>query len=59
MFKVIGALDLSDQKGKLAFEILARENSRMLTTYLRTLVNDETVVDDLFQESMLSLADRK
>lgn len=44
---------MSDQKAKLAFEILARENSRMLIAYLRTLVDDESVVDDLFQESML------
>ena len=44
---------MSDQKAKLAFEIIARENSRMLTAYLRTLVDDESVVDDLFQESML------
>ncbi len=50
---MIGVLDLSDQKAKLAFEIIARENSRMLTAYLRTLVDDESVVDDLFQESML------
>ena len=51
--RLTGALDLLDQKAKLAFEILARENSRMLTAYLRTLVDDESVVDDLFQESML------
>ena len=44
---------MSDHKAKLAFEIIARENSRMLTAYLRTLVDDESVVDDLFQESML------
>lgn len=44
---------MSDYRAKLAFEILARENSRMLTAYLRTLVDDESVVDDLFQESML------
>lgn len=44
---------MSDQKAQLAFEIIARENSRMLTAYLRTLVDDESLVDDLFQESML------
>ena len=44
---------MSDHKAKLAFEIIARENSRMLTAYLRTLIDDESVVDDLFQESML------
>ena len=36
---------MSDQKAKLAFEIIARENSRMLTAYLRTLINDESLVD--------------
>ena len=36
-----------------AFEILARENSRMLTVYLRSLVDDEAAVDDLFQETMV------
>ena len=36
-----------------AFEILARENSRMLTVYLRSLLDDETAVDDLFQETMV------
>ena len=36
-----------------AFEILARENSRMLTVYLRSLVDDEATVDDLFQETMV------
>ena len=44
---------MSDQRGKLAFEILARENSRMLMAYLRALVKDQAAVDDLFQESML------
>ena len=44
---------MSDQKAKLAFEILARENSRMLMVYLRSLVQDEASVDDLFQETMV------
>ncbi|MEO9589985.1 RNA polymerase sigma factor [Rhodopirellula bahusiensis] len=44
---------MSDQKARLAFEILARENSRMLMVYLRSLVRDEAVIDDLFQESMI------
>ena len=44
---------MSNHKLQLAFEIIARENSRMLTAYLRTLVDDESVVDELFQESMI------
>ena len=35
-----------------AFEILARENSRMLSVYLHSLVSDSAAVDDLFQETM-------
>ena len=31
------------------FEILARENSRMLMVYLRSVVRDESAVDDLFR----------
>lgn len=42
-----------DVKARKAFEILVRENSRMLTVYLRSLVRDEAAVDDLFQESMV------
>lgn len=44
---------MSDQKAKLAFEILARENARMLTVYLRSIVCDDSTVDDLFQEAMV------
>jgi RNA polymerase sigma-70 factor (ECF subfamily) len=44
---------MSTQKTTLAFEILARENSRMLMVYLRSLVRDEAAIDDLFQESMM------
>lgn len=44
---------MSQQKTRLAFEILARENSRMLKVYLRSLLRDETAMDDLFQESMI------
>ena len=43
-------LNLQNRK---AFEILVRENSRMLLVYLRSLVRDEASVDDLFQESMV------
>lgn len=42
-----------DQRERKAFEILVRENARMLTTYLRSLVHDEAAVDDLFQETMV------
>ena len=42
-----------DTKARTAFEILARENSRMLMVYLRSLVRDEAAVDDLFQETMV------
>jgi len=44
---------LTENKAELAFEILARENSRMLVAYLRTLIDDQSVVDDLYQETML------
>jgi len=42
-----------DDKAKMAFEILVRENARMLTVYLRGLVRDQSAVDDLFQETMV------
>ena len=35
------------------FEILARENSRMLMVYLRSVVRDQATVDDLFQETLV------
>ena len=44
---------MPDRKARLAFEILARENSRMLMAYLRSIVRDEAAVDDLFQEVMV------
>lgn len=40
-------------KARKAFEILARENARMLMTYLRSLVRDESAAEDLFQETMV------
>ena len=40
-------------KAESVFEILMRENSDMLTTYLRAVVWQPAVVDDLFQETML------
>lgn len=44
---------MSEQKTRIAFEILVRENARMLMVYLRSLVRDESAVDDLFQEAMV------
>ena len=35
------------------FEILVRENADMLTAYLRSLLDNTTDVDDLFQETMV------
>lgn len=35
------------------FDILARQNADMLTTFLRGLVHRPEVVDDLFQETMM------
>ncbi len=37
----------------MTFEILVRENTRMLTVFLRSRLDDEVAVDDLFQETML------
>ena len=49
-----GKLDeILDKKARKAFEILVRENSRMLMVYLRSLVRDEAAVDDVFQEAMV------
>lgn len=44
---------MSDQRGRKAFEILARENSRMLFAYLNSVVDDKSAVDDLFQETLV------
>ena len=40
-------------KEKKSFEILVRENSRMLTVFLSTRIREQAVSDDLFQETML------
>lgn len=40
-------------QAKAIFEILVRENEPMLMTYLRAVVRRASVVDDLFQETML------
>lgn len=36
------------------FEILVREHAEMLSVYLRSIVHDPALVDDLFQETMLT-----
>lgn len=36
------------------FEILVREHAEMLTVYLRSVVRDPALADDLFQETMLT-----
>ena len=38
---------------KRVFEILVREHSDMLTTYLRAVVWDSSAAEDLFQDTML------
>lgn len=45
--------EILDKKARKAFEILVRENSRMLMVYLRSLIRDEAAIDDLFQEAMI------
>lgn len=50
---MLGGVCLTKKKAEFVFEILARENSRMLLAFLRTLVDDAAAVDDLYQETML------
>lgn len=40
-------------KARDVFEILVRENADMLSAYLHSSVDDESAVDDLFQETMI------
>ena len=40
-------------EAKAIFEILVRENQAMLMTYLRAVARNQSVIDDLFQETML------
>ncbi|HAB39827.1 MAG TPA: RNA polymerase factor sigma-70 [Rhodobacteraceae bacterium] len=40
-------------KSQRAFEILCRENTRMLMVYLRSFLRNEATVDDLFQETLI------
>ncbi|MCF7958337.1 MAG: sigma-70 family RNA polymerase sigma factor [Phycisphaerae bacterium] len=42
-----------DNEAIAVFEILVRENQDMLMTYLRAVVRDKSIYDDLFQETML------
>ncbi len=42
-----------NRREEMTFEILVRENTRMLTVFLRSRLDDEAAVDDLFQETML------
>jgi RNA polymerase sigma-70 factor len=44
---------LSDRNRKL-FELFVRENEGALITYLRSLVRDPGLVDDLFQETLVT-----
>lgn len=46
-------MDSRGQHEAKAFELLVRDNMRMLLAYLRSLVSDEAAVDDLFQETMV------
>jgi RNA polymerase sigma-70 factor (ECF subfamily) len=41
-------------ESRAVFEILVRENQAMLMTYLRAIVRNQSVIDDLFQETMLT-----
>lgn len=44
---------MSDKNRKL-FELLVRENTGQLATYLRTMVRDPGLVDDLIQETLIT-----
>ena len=44
---------LPSVQSKDLFEILVRENSRMLTTYLRATGCSDTMLDDVWQETMI------
>ena len=46
-------LDRTQNEAQSIFEILVRENEGMLMTYLRAAVRNQSVVEDLFQETML------
>jgi RNA polymerase sigma-70 factor (ECF subfamily) len=40
-------------EARAVFEILVRENQAMLMTYLRAIARNKSLIDDLFQETML------
>ncbi len=40
-------------EAKTVFEILVRENQAMLMTYLRAVIRDQHIAEDLFQDTML------
>lgn len=44
---------MSDQSRKL-FEVLVRQNEASLIAYLRTMVRDPGLADDLFQETLIT-----
>ena len=44
---------MPDQSRKL-FEVLVRQNEASLITYLRTMVRDPGLADDLFQETLIT-----
>jgi RNA polymerase sigma-70 factor (ECF subfamily) len=46
--------DTNGHTGREVFEILVREHADMLTAYLRSLVRPPHVVDELFQDTMVT-----
>jgi RNA polymerase sigma-70 factor len=44
---------VKNNEARTVFEILVRENQAMLMTYMRAVVRNQSVIDDLFQETML------
>jgi RNA polymerase sigma factor (sigma-70 family) len=45
---------VKNTEARTIFEILVRENQAMLMTYLRAIVRNQSVIEDLFQETMLT-----
>ena len=54
----VATVETDDHTGREVFEILAREHADMLVGFLRSLVAQADVVDDLFQETMLAACRR-
>ncbi|MEM7475567.1 MAG: sigma-70 family RNA polymerase sigma factor [Planctomycetota bacterium] len=44
---------MRDDRGRKAFEILIRQNSRMLNAYIGSVVEEQSLADDLYQETMV------